>query len=77
MFFDVVAGEGRVTEVRERDREKKEVRKERYGSVSETGQGNWKFLLPFRFMPNHTTMVGFTLRSLLMRFATVTVVDIF
>lgn len=43
------------TKVRERDREKKELRRER--RAGETGQGNWKFLLPlrFHFTPNHTT----------------------
>lgn len=37
----------------------------------DTARGNWKFLLPFRFTPNHATVVGF-IQRILMRFATET-----
>lgn len=59
--------------------EKKRNWGERNCNAGETGQEDWKFLLPlrFHFTPNHTTIAGFILNVLLMRFATVTVVDIF
>lgn len=59
----------------EKDRREENRGKKRMGrgTVGDTAQGNWKFLLPlrFHFTPNHATVAGFIQRALT-RFATET-----